>query len=273
MNTRDRHRMICRAGSAVLAALAIVMTGAVQPAVAQDLFQALFGGGGGPGYIRPEAMPPRVSSYADPTALFGRESRENRRHIGDSSGPTSGSSGSGTAYCVRTCDGRYFPLQRQAGISPAELCRSFCPASKTIVFSGSKIDYAVAHNGTRYADLDNAFAYRDKVSENCTCNGKDGLGLAQLSAVSDPTLRPGDIVATNDGLVNFRGKSAKSAEFTPINPSSSAWAQKLSEIKVRPAPPVQQVAVAPPADKDITASIRKSKNNKNKKNRRAQASR
>ena len=33
-----------------------------------------------------------------------------------------------------------------------------------MVFSGGKIDTAVAQNGTRYADLDNAFAYRDKVS-------------------------------------------------------------------------------------------------------------
>ena len=52
--------------------------------------------------------------------------------------------GHGTVYCVRTCDGRYFPLQRHAGTSPAELCQSFCPAAKTMVFSGSKIDTAVA---------------------------------------------------------------------------------------------------------------------------------
>ena len=134
--------------------------------------------------------------------------------------------GHGTVYCVRTCDGRYFPLQRHAGATPAELCKSFCPAAKTMVFSGSKIDTAVAPNGTRYADLDNAFAYRDKVSDSCSCNGKDGLGLARVESSGDPTLRPGDIVATNDGLATYTGKN-KTAEFTPIGTSSSEWARRL----------------------------------------------
>jgi hypothetical protein len=66
--------------------------------------------------------------------------------------------------------------------------------------------------------------------------------------VADPTLRAGDIVATNDGLVNYRGKNSRTAEFTPIDTSSGAWAQKLAEIKVRPAPPSPKIEVAPPAD-------------------------
>ena len=124
--------------------------------------------------------------------------------------------------------------------SPAELCKSFCPAAKTMVFSGSKIDTAVAPNGTRYADLDNAFAYRDKVSDSCSCNGKDGLGLARVESSGDPTLRPGDIVATNDGLATYTGKN-RTAEFTPISTSSSEWARRLSEVKVRPAPPSEKI--------------------------------
>ena len=145
----------------------------------------------------PEPLPPQTSSYADPLACSAISGRPEK---------PSGF-GHGTVYCVRTCDGRYFPLQRHAGASPAELCKSFCPAAKTMVFSGSKIDTAVAQNGTRYADLDNAFAYRDKVSDGCSCNGKDELGLARVDASGDPTLRPGDIVATNDGLAAYNGKS------------------------------------------------------------------
>ena len=111
-----------------------------------------------------------------------------------------------------------------------------------MVFSGSKIDYAVAPNGTRYADLDNAFAYRDKVVDNCTCNGKDGLGLARLgSAVGDPTLRPGDIVATNDGLATYTRPEQDSAEFTPIDRVAGEWARKLSEVKVAPAPAAEKI--------------------------------
>ena len=33
---------------------------------------------------------------------------------------------------------------------------------------------------------------------NCTCNGKDAFGLAKIDVASDPTLKPGDIVATGD---------------------------------------------------------------------------
>ena len=221
-----------------------------QPAAAQGLFEALFGR---PSYNRPAPLPPQTSSYADPLSSGSREPSQ----YGNSS---SGYTGHGLTFCVRTCDGRYFPLQHHAGASPAELCKSFCPAAQTMVFSGGQIDSAVASNGARYADLDNAFAYRDRVVDNCSCNGKDGLGLARVSAVNDPTLHPGDIIATNEGLVNYRGKSAKTAEFTPIDTSHGAWAQKLSEIKVRPAPP--QVAVAPVDNTPTPAR---------KKNRRVQA--
>ena len=240
MAIADR-RSIRRVGGVLLTALTFCFAASVQPAAAQGLFEALFGN-----FRRhaPEPMP-QTSSYADPLGMFG-----NQRPSGEASG-----FGHGTVYCVRTCDGRYFPLQRHAGATPAELCKSFCPAAKTMVFSGSKIDTAVAQNGTRYADLDNAFAYRDKVSDNCSCNGKDGLGLARVESSGDPTLRPGDIVATDDGLATFGGKN-KTAEFTPISTSSSEWARRLSEVKVRPAPPSEKIE---PVANDDTKPIRKSR--------------
>jgi hypothetical protein len=225
-------RSIGRCGAVVLAALAL---GSAQPASAQGFFNSLFGG-----FQRREPLPQRSYSYADPAPERGE---------------ASGSTGHGNAFCVRTCDGRYFPLQRQAGASPVDVCRSLCPAAQTMVFNGSKIDGAVAQNGTRYADLDQAFAYRDKVVSNCTCNGKDGLGLARMEANSDPTLRPGDIVATTGGLAMFHGKNG-SAEFTPINRSSGEWARKLSEIKVRPAPPQAKVEITAPADQDAKPKLR-----------------
>ncbi len=184
-------RSLSRNGGILLTALTLCFVGSVQPASAQNLFESLFGGG----FRRhaPEPMP-RANAFADPFGMFGGEPRRPSADAGF---------GHGTVYCVRTCDGRYFPLQRHAGANPAELCKSFCPAAKTMVFSGSKIDTAVAPNGTRYADLDNAFAYRDKVSDSCSCNGKDGLGLARVESSGDPTLRPGDIVATDDGLATY----------------------------------------------------------------------
>src|SRR4051812_17464257 len=50
---------------------------------------------------------------------------------------------SGPAFCVRSCDGKYFPLMRGA-VSPAETCQAFCPASPTEVFFGSSIHDAYA---------------------------------------------------------------------------------------------------------------------------------
>ena len=250
VKTADHRSKVCRAAGALFAAWSYVVVGPVQPAAAQNFFESLFGGP--PRHVRPEPLPPQTSSYADPLGLLGRDTQ---RRYGDAA-PTSGGGG-GAAFCVRTCDGRYFPLQRHAGVSAAEQCRSFCPASKTMVFSGSKIDHAVAHSGTRYADLKSAFAYRDRVVENCSCNGRDGLGLARLNTASDPTLRPGDIVATNEGFVSYRGAKSKTAQFTPIYPSSGAWARKLSEIKIRPAPPAPAITPVPPADQQASAVLRK----------------
>ena len=53
---------------------------------------------------------------------------------------------SGPSFCVRSCDGKYFPLMRGAS-SPTQMCQAFCPASPTEVFFGSSIDDANAASG------------------------------------------------------------------------------------------------------------------------------
>ena len=134
-------------------------------------------------------VPPQANAYADP---YGQQAPE------QSSSAPSGGTGRYVAYCVRLCDGRYFPMQRHNNATSIQLCNAFCPAAKTQVFSGSAIDHAVANNGARYANLDNAFVYREKIVSGCTCNGKDSFGLAKIDVANDPTLRQGDIVATGD---------------------------------------------------------------------------
>ena len=135
---------------------------------------------------------PQASAYSDPHPVM-------QERYGPASTPSiSGGSGQSVAYCVRLCDGRYFPMQRHANATSIQLCNAFCPAAKTQVFNGSQIDHAVASNGARYASLDNAFVYREKIVPGCTCNGKDEFGLAKIDVAKDPTLRPGDIVASGD---------------------------------------------------------------------------
>jgi len=135
---------------------------------------------------------PQASAYAEPGPTM------QERHGPASTPSIGGSTGRPLAYCVRLCDGRYFPMQRHANATSIQLCNAFCPAAKTQVFNGSQIDHAVARNGARYANLENAFVYREKIVPGCTCNGKDTFGLAKIDVASDPTLKPGDIIATGD---------------------------------------------------------------------------
>ncbi len=128
-------------------------------------------------------------------------------------------------YCVRLCDGRYFPLQRHAGATPIQMCSAFCPAAKTQIFTGSPIEHAAASNGARYADLENAFVYRQKIVPGCTCNGRDSFGLAHIDVTQDTTLRAGDIVVTAHGPLKFNGSQAdlrKGGGFVPLQLGAAA---------------------------------------------------
>jgi Protein of unknown function (DUF2865) len=188
------------------------------PASAQGLFDFLFRG------HRRMGPPPNAHSYADP---YG----------GDGGDRRSAPSGIAGTFCVRLCDGRFFPIQRAGGANPAQLCNSFCPAAETKTFSGAGIDHAVASDGSRYASLRNAFAFRERTVDNCTCNGRDPYGLVTLNATDDPLLRTGDIVATNEGFVAYNGSGRRNAEFTPIQsyPGLPAeWRERLAQTRILP---------------------------------------
>jgi len=220
-----------------------------QTAAAQGLFDFLFGGFNKPQAQRPAPQP---DGFADP---FG----------GNPQAPAPSravSGGSGAAFCVRSCDGRYFPLTRGLA-SPVQMCQAFCPASATKVYFGSNIDYATAANGERYADSENAFAYRQALRADCTCNGRDPAGLAPVDLSLDTSLRPGDVVATTDGLVAYsgpRGGSGQPADFTPVASYpglNSDTRARLGEMKVAPvrADMVGADALTAPATPDVNVSV------------------
>jgi len=185
------------------------------PARAGGLLDFLFGNS------QDQEPPPQSQSYAEPPPpALGRVAPAplGPEHVRQGGG----SSGRAVAYCVRLCDGQHFPLEHMANATPVETCRAMCPASKTKVFYGSEVGSSVAKDGARYADLDTAFAYRQQLVANCTCNGRNARGLAPFDLSSDPTLHPGDIVSTKDGLVAYNGKNAKGDAFTPVDPASIA---------------------------------------------------
>ena len=147
---------------------------------------------------------------------------------------------SGPAFSVRSCDGKYFPLMRGAA-SPAQLCQAFCPASPTKVFSGSSIDRAYAATGERYANSENAFAYRKALRADCTCNGHSPAGLAPVDLAMDGSLRSGDALATADGLAAYSGirvGNDQAPDFTPVAPSEVTRTPfPAATITPKPVPP------------------------------------
>jgi len=198
----------------IFAAIALASATPAGSASAQGFFDFLFG--------RRPAPPPQAQPYADP--------------FGFNNGPVERGEGTPSAsYCVRLCDGRFFPVPRGTA-NAAETCNSFCPAAKTKVFSGSGIDHAVSNDGKRYADLETAFTYRDKIVNNCTCNGRTPFGLARVNVAEDPTLRPGDIVATKEGMATYRGSQRGVAQFTPVDKGkvSSEMRGRLANMRVQP---------------------------------------
>ena len=204
---------------AAWAAAALLGACALAPAAqAQDFFSQFFSGA-----ARQRHQPTIAMPFSDEGQVYTPRGEGRVRYS---------SGGGGQAYCVRTCDGRYFPVTASDNASRAASCNNFCPTSETKVFSGSTIDNATTDNGKSYSDLPNAFRFRNELVADCTCNGKDQLGLAPVKIESDPTLRKGDIVAGDNGLL-VAGRSAdrRGAELN-FSPASEKVSAKYTRLPV-----------------------------------------
>jgi hypothetical protein len=209
----------------LVAGVALATVGVSDTAKAQGLFDALrsiFGGS------RPPAQ--RI----EPPMLLDGFPEDGIRAAPGEGGPY-------VAYCVRLCDGRYFPLPRNTGsqsMTPDKICSAMCPAAATKIFSGTNISRAVANDGKNYSSMKNAFVYREKMVDGCSCSSGASTGTAALDVEQDPTLRRGDIVVTRDGPKVFTGDSRlphKPSDFVPADgykglPKSVR--QELSEMRV-----------------------------------------
>jgi Protein of unknown function (DUF2865) len=240
LSLQRMQRLSLGIATLVLAGSVLVMP---RTADAQGLFDFLFGA-----LTRPQ-QPASEANGADPWAA-GQQPAPLPRAV---------AAGSGPAFCVRSCDGRYFPLMRGAA-SPAQVCQAFCPASATKVYFGSNIDTAYAANGESYPDSDNAYAYRKALRADCTCNGRDPAGLAPVDLALDSSLRPGDVIATADGLVAYTGPhggTAQTNDFTPVASYPGLTAEvraRLTGIKVAPVRAETVAADAPPSDGAISSA-------------------
>ena len=209
--------MSSRSTKRFVSGIAVVLVASCLPpsAQAQDFFSQLFGGLGA-----------RLRAPSQIMSPFGNEapppSQAPRARAGY---------GGGQAWCVRTCDGRYFPVAGPDNQSRAASCNSFCPASETKLIYGSEIDNAATETGKPYSELPNAFRYRKEIVTGCTCNGKDPVGLAAISVENDPTLRKGDIVAGPNGLV-VAGRSADKRASMNFSPASESVQARYRRVPV-----------------------------------------
>ncbi len=202
----------------LVATAAFISLVAVAPrgASAEGLFDFLFGGAQ---KQQQRQTSSQANFFTDPFGLNQQAAPPPRPVV---------SSGSGPAFLAR------------GNATPVQMCQAFCPASPTKVFFGSTIDGAFSGNGERYADSENAFAYRKALRADCTCNGRDPAGLAPIDLTLDTSLRQGDIIATTNGLVAYSGVRAgggQSAEFTPVASYPGLTADvraRLGEMKVAP---------------------------------------
>jgi hypothetical protein len=239
MAARGRTGLVRIAAGGIAALIAF----APAPASAAGLFESLFGGLRR-AFERPiQQIPDRMQELVDPLNRSAERApaREGR--------------GPARAFCVRTCDGHYFPVRAHPNMSAGEACSAFCPSSETRLYSGSNIDHAVARDGTRYGALKTAYLYRKQITVGCTCNGRNQFGVASIDVTNDPTLRRGDVVATRDGLVAYTGKKD---DFTPVENYSSfskRYRDSLSGLRVSdPVPDNADAQPETPAAGDQRAS-------------------
>jgi hypothetical protein len=210
---KRRNKALNRRVALLLAALVgtigLTATGVAR---AQGFFDFLFGGS------QQQSPPPQNPELPPPSPGIGRVAPAplGPERVNEGAGST----GHTVAFCVRLCDGQHFPLEQMGSTTPVETCRAICPSSQTKVFFGAEIDGAKASDGTHYTDLKTAFLYRKQLFANCTCNGRDAFGLVPLDAKTDPTLRPGDVVSTKEGLETYSGKTGNSSAFTPVSPQA-----------------------------------------------------
>ena len=194
--------------------LMLVAVVSSSPVQAQDFFSALFGG-----FVQPSSHAPSLP-FAEPGF---DNSAPQQQHV--ASGPSK-------AYCVRTCDGRYFPLGGTGNESKAGTCQSLCPASATKVVFGHDIDSAATDSGKPYSALPNAYRYRSELVNGCTCNGKTPGGLAHVDIKDDPTLRKGDLIATADGTLMKNGSKTGQLTLKSSPAQTKSAASRFATIPV-----------------------------------------
>ncbi len=179
--------------------------------VAEGLLEFLFG-------FDPTAQPAAPARESTPARRAKVQGELRFARPRDGSGFSSDPSAGG--FCVRACDGYYFPLIKSTRATRQQSCEIACPAAQMEIFDGATIETARNRKGQRYAAQPHAFAFRSgSAGGACACNDlNSSQAYFEENARTDPTLQSGDIVVETDGAFVYRGSKLvplSSASFMP----------------------------------------------------------
>jgi len=137
-------------------------------------------------------------------------------------------------FCVRTCDGRFFPLPRVSEAADLRACEAACPAAEVKLYSGADIDSARTDEGETYKTLANAFRFQREIVPQCSCSAGASTGLSPIAIEDDMTLRTGDIIAADDGfkIAAISSGQRRSVLFRPL-PKAKVQALGLARLSSR----------------------------------------
>ena len=117
------------------------------------------------------------------------------------------------SFCVRLCDGYYFPVapvSNDGELNAHEsLCAGVCPGAPTRLFvmpgGSERMEDATSRDGKTYSALPVAFRHTGTSDNTCTCRPNNIAHTKIVSVLKDFTLRQGDLVMSNKGFRVFRG--------------------------------------------------------------------
>lgn len=142
---------------------------AFEPALAEGFFSRLFGWGQAATREVERAIPP-------PTYNFGYGGQRFDYGHGFNDGGWPRDNARYRTVCVRTCDGFYFPIGDNVGrerlYQDARTCQARCDGEAQLYYyplSGGSVETMVDMGGRPYSQMPNAFVYRKKLVEGCTC--------------------------------------------------------------------------------------------------------
>ena len=163
-----RRRMMLVAAATLAGSVALVP----RTAAAEGLFDFLFGGA----KQQQQKAPAQANFFADPLGLNQQAAPQPRV------------AGSGPAFCVRSCDGGFFPLNfsaRHGNLDQlTELCKALCPNAEVAVYTRNPahdVSTALSIDGQPYKDLPNALKFVKSVEPNCGCKAPNQSWVEALA--------------------------------------------------------------------------------------------